>query len=81
MSENKVNPAENLEEDELSLEELEAQAGGSSDVFENSIVMGDAGLNTGVDSSYTSYQGALGTLGNESHKFHSKPLDVQVNFP
>ena len=34
-----------------------------------------------VDSSYLSYQGALGTTGNESHKFHKEPLDINVAFP
>ena len=34
-----------------------------------------------VDSSWTSYQGALGTKGNEGHKFGHKPMNMVVHFP
>ena len=47
----------------------------------NTLFTGDVKIVPAVDSSYTSYQGALGTTGNESHKFHSKPLDTSVAFP
>ena len=35
-----------------------------------------------IDSSYTSYQGALGTKGNEAHKFYDLlPIDTSAMFP
>ncbi|WP_016953683.1 hypothetical protein [Anabaena sp. PCC 7108] len=73
MSQNEVNPAENLEEDELSLEELEAQAGGTGEDYE--------GLILKIDSSYTSYVGAKGTKGHEVTPDPNNTIEFTFEFP
>ena len=47
----------------------------------NSILTGDVMMIPKVDSSYLSYQGALGTTGNEGSKHGGKPLEVNIQFP
>ncbi|WP_016953684.1 hypothetical protein [Anabaena sp. PCC 7108] len=83
MSENEVNPAENLEEDELSLEELEAQAGGTDSI---GTVTGDVPPMKirPIDSSYDSYEGAPGTKSNPASGVPGLtpiPLDPSAIFP
>jgi hypothetical protein len=85
MSENKINPMEDWSSEELSEAELDALAGGQTANFAD-LFLGDVQVlppvEAKIDSSYTSYFGAIGTSGNENSTFLTKmPLNLTRTFP
>ena len=87
MSQPEINPIEDWSSEELSEVELDVLAGGRTisreDLFTNNVILIDAAkLILNIDSSYTSYQGALGTKGNEASRFYTAlPFNITTEFP
>ena len=52
-------------------------------IFEGDVEVIDNKMILNIDSSYTSYQGAIGTKGNEAHKIYKdiKPMNITSVFP
>ncbi len=89
MTTNNNQPPDMLENDlpedgELTLEELEQIIGGQSGGVDFSLtpfIGGDVKAQAKIDSSYTSFFGALGTSGNESLHRGGTPFNITSAFP